>query len=156
VDDVAIAVPSRDLVEAVLAHLRMTGRTAAAVDDLSDRTGLTAAVSEIAGFAGWLHWDMYDLGSERRYASILGKSRVVGRPARGGVEGIDAEHLDLPPGVAASAVMGGIAQIQPVRRRVVEVVGPRTTGPVGPTATAAVPGDARAARPARRQPPVSA
>lgn len=28
---------------------------------------MAAAMSEAAGFAGWLHWDMYDLGSARRH-----------------------------------------------------------------------------------------
>jgi hypothetical protein len=28
---------------------------------------MAAAVSEVAGLAGWLHWDMHDLGSARRH-----------------------------------------------------------------------------------------
>lgn len=62
--------PSRDLAEPVLAHLRMTGRAVSTAADLDARTDLAAALSEIAGFAGWLHWDMYDLGSARRYYDV--------------------------------------------------------------------------------------
>lgn len=59
--------PSRELAEPVLAHLRMAIRLRAeTMDPLSGKAMATAA-SEIAGLAGWLHWDMHDLGSARRH-----------------------------------------------------------------------------------------
>lgn len=62
--------PSRDLIEPVAAHLRMvTGRQAEIWDPMSGQA-MTAAVSEIAGLAGWLYWDMHDLGSARRHYRI--------------------------------------------------------------------------------------
>jgi hypothetical protein len=99
-------VPSRDLVEVVLAHLRMTGRTATAADDLGDRAGLTGAVSEIAGFAGWLHWDMYDLGSARRYYEVaITSARDAGDPLlsaymTGSLAAFAAELGDAPESLA--------------------------------------------------------
>ncbi|HEY8524691.1 MAG TPA: helix-turn-helix transcriptional regulator [Acidimicrobiales bacterium] len=73
--------PSRDLAEAVLAHLRVTGRAAATADDIGARARLAGALSEVAGFAGWLHWDMYDLGSARRYYDVaITSAREAGDP----------------------------------------------------------------------------
>jgi transcriptional regulator with XRE-family HTH domain len=74
---------ARDLVEPVLAHLRLSARTVT-TPGLGDRTGLAAAVSEAAGFAGWLHWDMDDLGSARRY---YGMAISAAREARDNVLG---------------------------------------------------------------------
>jgi transcriptional regulator with XRE-family HTH domain len=74
--------PSHDLIEAVLAHLRLTGREVTTAPDLDARAGLAAALSEIAGLAGWLHWDMYDLGSARRYYRV---AISAAREARDGV-----------------------------------------------------------------------
>jgi transcriptional regulator with XRE-family HTH domain len=50
----------------VLAHLRMATRMQAGIGDPVSATAMAAAVSEVAGLAGWLHWDMHDLGSARR------------------------------------------------------------------------------------------
>lgn len=61
---------SCDLVEPVAAHLRMaTGMQATIWDPMSGRA-MAAAVSEVAGLAGWLYWDMHDLGSARRHYRI--------------------------------------------------------------------------------------
>lgn len=59
--------PSRDLADAVRAHLRLTHAAFTTAPDKGTERALAAAMSEVAGFAGWLHWDMYDLGSARRY-----------------------------------------------------------------------------------------
>jgi transcriptional regulator with XRE-family HTH domain len=59
--------PSSELTEPVLAHLRMATRLRGQVWNPISAKAMTAAVSEVAGLAGWLHWDMNDLGSARRY-----------------------------------------------------------------------------------------
>jgi hypothetical protein len=61
---------SRDLVESVTAHLRMATGMQAKIWDPMSRTAMAAAVSEAAGLAGWLYWDMHDLGSARRHYRI--------------------------------------------------------------------------------------
>jgi transcriptional regulator with XRE-family HTH domain len=58
--------PARDLARGAIAHLDLARRK------LSQSRGATAAelagvVSEAAGFAAWLHADMLDLGSARRF-----------------------------------------------------------------------------------------
>ena len=59
--------PSSELTEPVLAHLRMAIRIQAGIGDPAGARAMAAAVSEVAGLAGWLHWDMHDLGSARRH-----------------------------------------------------------------------------------------
>jgi hypothetical protein len=59
--------PSPELVEPVLAHLRMATRIQSEVGGPLSSKAMAAAVSEAAGFAAWLHWDMYNLGSARRH-----------------------------------------------------------------------------------------
>ncbi len=59
--------PSPELTEPVLAHLRMATRMQAQIWDPLSAKAMAAAVSEVAGLAGWLHWDMHDLGSARRH-----------------------------------------------------------------------------------------
>jgi transcriptional regulator with XRE-family HTH domain len=66
--------PSRDLAEAVTAHLRMVNRKRATTADPLARQMIAAGMSEIAGFAGWLHWDMHDLGSARTFYSTAIKA----------------------------------------------------------------------------------
>jgi hypothetical protein len=58
--------PSPELTEPVLAHLRMATRMQAGIGDPVSATAMAAAGSEVAGLAGWLHWDRHDLGSARR------------------------------------------------------------------------------------------
>jgi transcriptional regulator with XRE-family HTH domain len=58
---------SSELAEPVLAHLRMATRIQAEIWDPVGAKAMAAAVSEVAGLAGWLHWDMHDLGSARRH-----------------------------------------------------------------------------------------
>jgi transcriptional regulator with XRE-family HTH domain len=59
--------PSSELAEPALAHLRMATRMQSQIWDPLSTKAMAAAVSEVAGLAGWLHWDMHDLGSARRY-----------------------------------------------------------------------------------------
>lgn len=60
-------IPSPELAEPVLAHLHLATRVQAKIWDHDERQAMTAAVSEVAGLAGWLQWDMHDLGSARRH-----------------------------------------------------------------------------------------
>src|SRR5262245_2524381 len=61
---------SRDLVEAVVAHLRMASRLASRLAVGGQQAELAEAVSEVAGLAAWLYWDMQDFGSARRYYDL--------------------------------------------------------------------------------------
>jgi transcriptional regulator with XRE-family HTH domain len=63
-------VASRDLVEPVISHLRMASQVAGRFARTGQHRELAEAVSEIAGLAAWLHWDMQDLGSARRYYDL--------------------------------------------------------------------------------------
>lgn len=71
--------PSRELAEPVLAHLRMATRMQAKIWDPESSKAMAAAVSEAAGLAGWLHWDMHDLGSARHhYRNAVEQARRAG------------------------------------------------------------------------------
>ncbi len=59
--------PSCELAEPVRTHLRMALGMQADMWDPLSIAAMAAAVSEAAGLAGWLHWDMHDLGSARRH-----------------------------------------------------------------------------------------
>jgi tetratricopeptide (TPR) repeat protein len=59
--------PSRDLADPVIMHLQMATRRHASARTPYHQQHIAAAISEIAGFAAWLHWDMNDLGSARNY-----------------------------------------------------------------------------------------
>jgi len=54
-------------------------RQHAALHDPEFRKDLAAAVSEAAGLAGWLHWDMHDIGSARtHYGTAIKAARASG------------------------------------------------------------------------------
>ena len=73
--------PSRHLAESVRSHLRLADRAVKTAPQVEARTSMAAALSEIAGFAGWLHWDMYDLGSARRHYDLaITSAREAGDP----------------------------------------------------------------------------
>jgi transcriptional regulator with XRE-family HTH domain len=59
------ATPARDLAGSAVAHVEMARRMLS--HDQSAGTGVAAALSEAAGFAGWLHTDMCDRGTARGY-----------------------------------------------------------------------------------------
>jgi transcriptional regulator with XRE-family HTH domain len=61
---------SCDLVEPVMAHLRMATRLTGRLARTGQQVELAEAVSEVAGLAAWLHWDMQDFGSARRYYDL--------------------------------------------------------------------------------------
>ncbi|MGP3969185.1 helix-turn-helix domain-containing protein [Streptomyces sp. 6N223] len=58
---------SRHLIEPVLAHLKLTQNLATEAGQDRARARLAAAGSEAASLAGWLSWDMGDLGSARTW-----------------------------------------------------------------------------------------
>jgi transcriptional regulator with XRE-family HTH domain len=73
--------PSRYLAESVRSHLRLADRAVKTAPEVDARIEMAAALSEIAGFAGWLHWDMYDLGSARRHYDLaITSAREAGDP----------------------------------------------------------------------------
>jgi hypothetical protein len=73
--------PSRDLAEAVTAHLHMVNRKRAITRDPLAQQVIAAGMSEVAGFSGWLHWDMHDLGSARTfYSTAIKAARAAHHP----------------------------------------------------------------------------
>nr|WP_078654313.1 helix-turn-helix transcriptional regulator [Streptomyces catenulae] len=66
--------PSRQLVEAVLAHLRMAQRITHNAENGRERGHLAAVGSEVASLAGWLHWDIGDHGSARTWYGVSSKA----------------------------------------------------------------------------------
>nr|WP_322785159.1 helix-turn-helix transcriptional regulator [Streptomyces sp. MA3_2.13] len=59
--------PARQLIEPVRAHLQLVQNLAQSCEDDVYRRQLAAAGSEAASLAGWLSWDMGDLGSARTW-----------------------------------------------------------------------------------------
>lgn len=69
------ATPARDLAGSAVAHVEMARRMAGH----DQRAGVAAALSEAAGFAGWLHADMCDRGTARGYYRLaVGAARRAG------------------------------------------------------------------------------
>ena len=59
--------PAREIVRSVVAHVEMANRLTARASTPQPAVRLAAALSEAAGFAGWLHADMCDFGTARSY-----------------------------------------------------------------------------------------
>ncbi|WP_413102203.1 helix-turn-helix domain-containing protein [Streptomyces sp. Inha503] len=97
--------PSRQLSEPVLAHLRLTQAitSAAAVEQ---RARLAAVGSEAASLAGWLAWDMNDIGSARTwYGAAIKAARTSGDRLLlayqlGSLAGFEADAGNAPQGLA--------------------------------------------------------
>jgi transcriptional regulator with XRE-family HTH domain len=71
------ATPARDLAGSAVAHVEMARRMAG--HDRGAGAGVAAALSEAAGFAGWLHADMCDRGTARGYYRLaVGAARRAG------------------------------------------------------------------------------
>src|SRR5215472_1978373 len=67
--------PARDLAGSVVAHVEMARRMLSQ----DQGAGVAAALSEAAGFAGWLHADMCDRGTARGYYRLaVGAARRAG------------------------------------------------------------------------------
>ncbi|NNG84835.1 helix-turn-helix transcriptional regulator [Streptomyces cacaoi] len=73
--------PSRQLVDTVLSHLKLTQSIAQTAEGEDERTTLAAVGSEVASLAGWLHWDMGDHGSARTwYGASVKTARRAANP----------------------------------------------------------------------------
>jgi transcriptional regulator with XRE-family HTH domain len=59
--------PARELVRSVTAHVDMANRLLARSARTPYAADISAAASEAAGFAAWLHADMHDTGTARAY-----------------------------------------------------------------------------------------
>lgn len=71
--------PSRHLSEPVLAHLRLTQAITSEAETPEQRARLAAVGSEAASLAGWLAWDMNDIGSARTwYGAAIKAARTSG------------------------------------------------------------------------------
>jgi len=58
---------TRELARAAIANLELATRLASKARGTDHVYDVSAAASEAAGFTGWLHADMYDIGSARTY-----------------------------------------------------------------------------------------
>jgi len=58
---------ARELARSVVAHVEMANRLISRADKTPYAADVAAAASEAAGFAAWLHADMYDIGTARAY-----------------------------------------------------------------------------------------
>ncbi|MGC1289018.1 MAG: helix-turn-helix transcriptional regulator [Streptosporangiaceae bacterium] len=71
---------ARELARGVVAHVEMTNRLLARADKTPYANEVAAAASEAAGFAAWLHADMYDIGTARAYYRMaIDRARRAGR-----------------------------------------------------------------------------
>jgi transcriptional regulator with XRE-family HTH domain len=71
---------ARELARGVTAHVEMSNRLLARADKTPYAADVAAAASEAAGFAAWLHADMYDIGSARAYYRMaIGRARQAGQ-----------------------------------------------------------------------------
>jgi transcriptional regulator with XRE-family HTH domain len=70
---------ARELVRGVTAHVDMANRLLARAGTSPHASDVAAAASEAAGFAAWLHADMYDVGSARTYYRMaIARARQAG------------------------------------------------------------------------------
>jgi transcriptional regulator with XRE-family HTH domain len=72
--------PARELAPGVVAHAEMASRQLARAARSPFAADVAAAASEAAGFAAWLHADMYDLGTARAwYRMAIDRARRAGQ-----------------------------------------------------------------------------
>jgi transcriptional regulator with XRE-family HTH domain len=71
---------ARELARGVVAHVEMANRLLARAGKTPFAADVAAAASEAAGFAAWLHADMYDIGTARAYYRIaIDRARRAGQ-----------------------------------------------------------------------------
>jgi transcriptional regulator with XRE-family HTH domain len=72
--------PARELSRGVASHVEMANRMLSRARKSPFATDIAAAVSEAAGFAAWLHADMYDIGTARTYYRLaIDRARFAGQ-----------------------------------------------------------------------------
>lgn len=98
--------PSRHLFEPVLAHLRLTQTITAEAESPEQRARLAAVSSEAASLAGWLAWDMNDIGSARTWYGTATKAarasgdRLLSAYQLGSLAGFEADAGNAAQGLA--------------------------------------------------------
>jgi transcriptional regulator with XRE-family HTH domain len=71
---------ARELTRGVVAHVEMANRLLARAGKTPYAADVAAAASEAAGFAAWLHADMYDIGTARAYYRMaIDRARRAGQ-----------------------------------------------------------------------------
>jgi transcriptional regulator with XRE-family HTH domain len=71
---------ARELARGVIAHVEMANRLLARASTTPHAADVAAAASEAAGFAAWLHADMYDIGTARAYyRTAIDRARRAGQ-----------------------------------------------------------------------------
>jgi transcriptional regulator with XRE-family HTH domain len=71
---------ARELARGVVAHVEMANRLLARAGTTPYAAAVAAAASEAAGFAAWLHADMYDIGTARTYYRMaIDRARRAGQ-----------------------------------------------------------------------------
>jgi transcriptional regulator with XRE-family HTH domain len=71
---------ARELTRGVIAHVEMANRLFARAGRTPYAADVAAAASEAAGFAAWLHADMYDIGTARAYYRMaIDRARRAGQ-----------------------------------------------------------------------------
>lgn len=99
------AVPARQLVEPVRAHLRLVQELAQKAAGSAARRSLAAAGSELASFAAWLSWDMADRGSARVwYGTALASAQQAGDPLLWAYQAGSLAQLEADTGSVPEAV----------------------------------------------------
>jgi transcriptional regulator with XRE-family HTH domain len=94
---------ARELARGVVAHVEMANRLLARAGSTPYAADVAAAASEAAGFAAWLHADMYDIGTARVYYRMaIDRARRAGQDLLAGymlgslaVFEIDGGHPEL-------------------------------------------------------------
>lgn len=105
--------PSRQLVEPVLAHLRLAQTVARETTERAQRAQLAAVGSEAASLAGWLSWDMGDYGSARTwYGTAVRAARTAGDKLLTAYQVGSLAQFEAHAGNAAQ----GLAQARAARR----------------------------------------
>ncbi len=94
--------PSRDLADAVRAHIQLIQRLSSSG---RDGTNLAAVGSEAAGLAGWLAWDMGDHGSARSwYGQAIKAARAAKDPLLAAYQTGSLAQFEAHAGNAAQAL----------------------------------------------------
>lgn len=107
--------PARELARGVAAHVEMANHLLSRSRNSSFAADIAAAVSEAAGFAAWLHADMYDIGTARIYYRLaidrarLAKQNLLAAYMLGSLAAFEIDGDD--PGL-------GLALIAEARRQI--------------------------------------